>query len=597
MSSPIEDYAMIGDCQTAALVGKNGSIDWLCFPRFDSPSCFAALLGSPENGRWQVAPIAEPKAVRRRYVGDTLVLETEFETDDGVVAVIDFMPVRDVAPDVVRIVEGRRGTVRVRSELAIRFDYGSVVPWVQKDDGGITAVAGPNALHLRTPAETHGENMMTVSEFAVNEGDRVPFVLTWHHSYAPDPVPINPEAALGETLSWWEEWSSLCTYRGIEAGPRDAVAHHVEGPDLPAQRRHRRGGHHVPARVPRRSPELGLSLCWLRDATFTLLSLVNAGYTDEARAWREWLLRAVAGDPSKLQIMYGLGGERRLDEYEVPWLGGYEGSRPVRVGNAASTQFQLDVYGEVSDALHQARVAGLKAAPAGWALETALLQFVEEVWDQPDEGIWEVRGEKRHFTHSKVMAWVAVDRAIKSAERFGLDGPLDRWRALRQAIHDRVCRDGFDPELNSFVQSFGSKLLDASLLMLPIVGFLPPGDPRVRGTVEAIEKNLLRDGFVLRYDTSKSADGLPPGEGAFLACTFWLADNYALMGECEKAREVFDRLAALCNDVGLLSEEYDPGTKRLVGNYPQAFSHIGLINTAMNLSRPAEGPAEQRKQC
>jgi GH15 family glucan-1,4-alpha-glucosidase len=514
-----------------------------------------------------------------------------------VVAVIDFMPVRDVAPDVVRIVEGRRGTVRVRSELAIRFDYGSVVPWVQKDDGGITAVAGPNALHLRTPAETHGENMMTVSEFAVNEGDRVPFVLTWHHSYAPDPVPINPEAALGETLSWWEEWSSLCTYRGIEAGPRDAVAHHVEGPDLPAQRRHRRGGHHVPARVPRRSPELGLSLCWLRDATFTLLSLVNAGYTDEARAWREWLLRAVAGDPSKLQIMYGLGGERRLDEYEVPWLGGYEGSRPVRVGNAASTQFQLDVYGEVSDALHQARVAGLKAAPAGWALETALLQFVEEVWDQPDEGIWEVRGEKRHFTHSKVMAWVAVDRAIKSAERFGLDGPLDRWRALRQAIHDRVCRDGFDPELNSFVQSFGSKLLDASLLMLPIVGFLPPGDPRVRGTVEAIEKNLLRDGFVLRYDTSKSADGLPPGEGAFLACTFWLADNYALMGECEKAREVFDRLAALCNDVGLLSEEYDPGTKRLVGNYPQAFSHIGLINTAMNLSRPAEGPAEQRKQC
>ena len=595
MALRIEDYALIGDCQTAALVGRDGSIDWLCFPRFDSPACFAALLGTSENGRWHLAPRSEIRSVQRRYVGDTLVLETEFETDTGVIAVIDFMPIRDVAPDVVRIVEGRRGTVEVRSELVIRFDYGSVVPWVRREDGGITAVAGPDALHLRTSVETHGENMTTVGDFTVREGERVPFVLTWHRSFDPDPNPVDPEAALADTLDWWREWSGRCSYQGMN---RELVMRSLI--TLKALTYAPSGG--IAAAPTMSLPEfLGgvrnwdYRFCWLRDATLTLLSLVNAGYTDEARAWREWLLRAVAGDPSKLQIMYGLGGERRLDEFEVPWLEGYEHSKPVRVGNAASNQFQLDVYGEVSDALHHARMAGLKSAPAGWALEKALVEFVERVWDEPDEGLWEVRGPRQHFTHSKVMAWVALDRAIKSAERFELEAPLDRWRALRETIHDRVCRDGFDVEMNSFVQSFGSKLLDASLLIVPMVGFLPPEDPRVRGTVAAIETHLMRDGFVLRYDTLKSDDGLPPGEGAFLACTFWLADNYALLGDCDKAREVFDRLAGLCNDVGLIAEEYDPIGKRLVGNFPQAFSHVGLINTAMNLSRPASGPAEQRK--
>jgi GH15 family glucan-1,4-alpha-glucosidase len=595
MALRIEDYALVGDCQTAALVGRNGSIDWLCFPRFDSPACFAALLGTPENGRWQIAPVGEMTAVRRRYVGDTLVLETELETKDGVIAIIDFMPIRGVAPDVLRIVEGRRGTVPVRSELVIRFDYGSVVPWVQRDDGGVTAVAGPNALHLRTPVQMHGENLTTVSEFAVRPGERVPFVLTWHQSFDPVPESVDAEAALADTLSWWTEWAGRCKYAGVR---KDLVVRSLI--TLKALQYQPSGG--IAAAATTSLPELvggvrnwDYRYCWLRDATFALLSLLNAGYTDEAKAWREWLLRAVAGDPSKLQIMYGLGGERRLDEYEVPWLAGYENSRPVRVGNAASTQFQLDVYGEVSDALHQARVAGLKPAPAGWALEKALVRFVEDVWDEPDEGIWEVRGPRRHFTHSKVMAWVAVDRAIRSAEQFGLDAPLVRWRTVRQAVHDRVCRDGFDPALGSFVQSFGSKLLDASLLMIPLVGFLPADDRRVAGTVRAVERTLIRDGFVLRYDTSEGNDGLPPGEGAFLACTFWLADNYALMGEREKALNLFERLAALCNDVGLLAEEYDHVGKRLVGNFPQAFSHIGLVNTAMNLSLPASGPAEQRK--
>ena len=596
MALRIEDYALIGDCQTAALVGRDGSIDWLCFPRFDSPACFAALLGTPGNGRWRVAPRGEVRAARRRYVGDTLVLETEFETDGGVVAVTDFMPVRREAPDVVRIVEGRSGTVPMRGELVIRFDYGSVVPWVQRDDGGLTAVAGPNALHLRTPAETHGEDLKTVSEFTVRADERVPFVLTWHRSFDPDPRPADPEAALAETLAWWGEWSGRCTYAGVR---RDLVLRSLI--TLKALTYLPSGG--IAAAATTSLPELvggvrnwDYRYCWLRDATLTLLALVNAGYLDEARAWRGWLLRAVAGDPAKLQIMYGLGGERRLEEYEVPWLPGYEDSRPVRVGNAASTQFQLDVYGEMSDAVHQARVAGLTPAPAGWALERKLVRFVEDVWDDPDEGIWEVRGPRRHFTHSKVMAWVVLDRAVKSAERFRLDAPLDRWRALRQQIHDRVCREGFHPGLDSFVQSFGSEVLDASLLMIPVVGFLPPTDPRVRGTVRAIERHLLRDGFVLRYDTARSDDGLPPGEGAFLACTFWLADNYALLGEREKALALFDRLAGLCNDVGLLAEEYDPAAGRLVGNFPQAFSHVGLVNTAMNLSHPVAGPADQRKR-
>ncbi|AMV35861.1 glycoside hydrolase family 15 protein [Planctomyces sp. SH-PL62] len=596
MALPIEDYALIGDCQTAALVGKDGSVDWLCFPRFDSPACFAALLGTPGNGRWRIAPAGGVRSVRRRYVGDTLVLETEFETEAGKFAVIDFMPIRGEAPDVVRIVEGRGGAVAVRSELVIRFDYGSIIPWVQRDDGGVTAVAGPDALHLRTPAETHGENMKTVSEFTVQAGERVPFALTWHRSFDPVPTPVDAEASLDDTLAWWREWSGRCTYQGVR---RDLVLRSLI--TLKALQYLPSGG--IAAAATTSLPEFiggvrnwDYRYCWLRDATFTLLTLVNAGYTEEARAWREWLLRAVAGDPSKLQIMYGLGGERRLDEYQVPWLSGYEGSKPVRVGNAASTQFQLDVYGEVADALHHARLAGLKPAPAGWALERALVRFVGDVWDDPDEGIWEVRGPKRHFTHSKVMAWVALDRAIKSAEKFGLDGPIDAWRGLRRAVRDRVCRDGFDPAMNSFVQSFGSDLLDASLLMIPLVGFLPPSDPRVRGTVEAVERHLLRDGFVLRYDTSKSDDGLPPGEGAFLACTFWLADNYALLGERDKAERLFERLCGLANDVGLLAEEYDPASRRLVGNFPQAFSHIGLVDTAMNLSRPESCPAGQRKE-
>lgn len=593
MALRIEDYALIGDCQTAALVGIDGSIDWLCFPRFDSEACFAALLGEPKNGRWQIAPVAPDRTVRRRSVGNTLVLETEFTTDAGVVAVTDFMPVRESVPDLIRIVEGRRGAVPVRSELVIRFDYGSVVPWVRKADGGITAVAGPDALRLRASVPTHGEKLTTVSEFTVQTGERVPFVLTWHRSYEPAPRAIDPEVALRETLAWWEEWAARCSFRGEL---RDLVVRSLI--TLKAMTYAPTGG--IVAAVTTSLPEhpggvrnWDYRYCWLRDATFTLLALLNCGYTDEARAWREWLLRAVAGDPSQLQIMYGVAGERRLDEYEVPWLGGFEGSRPVRVGNAAHQQFQLDVYGEVADAMHQAWVHGLSAGQAGWRLTRALIRFVEEAYQNPDEGIWEVRGPRRPFTHSKVMAWVALDRAVKTAERFGMEAPVDRWRQVRSAIHDQVCREGFNEQLGSFVQSFGSDLLDASLLMMPLVGFLPPTDPRMRGTVLAVEKHLMQDGFVMRYDSTRSDDGLPPGEGTFLPCTFWLADCYALMGHRDRAGELFTRLAGLCNDVGLLSEEYDPKARRLVGNFPQAFSHIGLVNTALALTRPGASPAQR----
>ena len=594
MPLPIEDYAMIGDCQTAALVGRDGSIDWACLPRFDSDACFAALLGTAENGRWKIAPQAAVTRTTRRYVGDTLVLETEFETAGGTAAVLDFMPVRGVAPDIVRIVEGRRGAVEMRMDLTLRFGYGSVVPWVQRDDGGITAVAGPDAVHLAAGAPTRGENLATVAEFAVKPGDRVPFVLTWFRSFDPRPQPVDAEAALRESLKWWGDWSARCRYDGPR---RDLVLRSLI--TLKAQIYEPSGG--IVAAPTTSLPEkIGgvrnwdYRYCWLRDATLTLLALINAGYTSEARDWENWLLRAVAGDPGRTQIMYGIGGERRLLEYEVPWLKGYEGSAPVRVGNAAHDQFQLDVYGEVCDALHQARVAGLAPEADGWNLQCALVKHVAKVWDEPDEGIWEVRGPKRHFTHSKVMAWVAFDRAIKSAERFDLDAPLGEWKALRQQVHDRVCADGFDPKLNAFTQSFGSPFMDASLLIIPLVGFLPADDPRVRGTADLVEKQLMRDGFLLRYDSEANPDGLPPGEGAFLPCTFWLADNYALRGETEKAAAIFDRLAALGNDVGLLSEEYDPHEKRLVGNFPQAFSHIGLVSTAMNLS-PHKGPAEQRK--
>ena len=597
MPSRIEDYALIGDCRAAALVARDGSIDWLCTPRFDSGACFAALLGTPEHGRWQVAPAGEIVAIRRRYRDGTLVLETEFETADGVVAVIDCMPMESAARNLVRRVEGRRGSVAMRMELIIRFDYGSIVPWVQHtEEGGIWAIAGPDSLRLHTGVKLRGEGLTTVSDFTVAEGESAEFALAWHPSHEPAPPAIDVAAAIRETEAWWREWSGRCTYRGEwrEAVVRSLIT-------LKALTYGPTGGI-VAAPTTSLPEQIGgvrnwdYRYCWLRDATFTLFALLNAGYRDEARAWRAWLLRSVAGRPAATNIMYGVAGERRLTELELDWLPGYEGSKPVRIGNAASRQFQLDVYGEVLDALYQSRKFGLEAEAAGWKLEQALLDFVAEACDRPDEGIWEVRGPKRQFVHSKVMAWVAVDRAVKTVEDFGLDGPVDRWRRLRDTIHDQVCREGFNAEMNSFVQSYGATELDASLLMIPLVGFLPADDPRVAGTVEAIEKHLLRDGFVDRYTSEPAVDGLPTGEGAFLACTFWLADCQHLLGRKEDARRTFERLLALRNDVGLLSEEYDPRAGRQVGNFPQAFSHIGLVNTAMNLTPAEDSPAEQRQE-
>ena len=592
MPSRIEDYALIGDCQTAALVGRDGSIDWLCFPRFDSPACFAALLGGPEHGRFKIAPVGIPRRVERRYRGDTLVLETDFETEDGEVRVIDSMPVRDVTPDVLRIVEGRRGRVPMRMELVIRFDYGSIVPWVQRIPHGIAAIGGPDMLRLCTPVPTHGEGFTTVAEFTVSEGQRVPFHLTWYPSHQAEPAELKYEKALADTEQWWRTWSAGCSWRGEH---HDAVRRSLI--TLKAMTYAPTGG--IVAAPTTSLPEhIGgvrnwdYRFCWLRDATLTLYALMGAGFRQEAKAWREWLVRAVAGDPSKLHIMYGLSGERRLTELTLDWLPGYEGSRPVRIGNAASQQFQLDVYGEVISVMYQARCAGLEPYEAGWALQRAMLDFLESNWTQPDEGIWEVRGPRQHFTHSKVMAWVALDRMIKSVEQFGLEGPVDRWRQLRAAVHEQVCREGYNAEVGAFVQAYGSKSLDASLLMIPLVGFLPATDPRMRGTVEAIERHLTVDGFVLRYATETTLDGLPPGEGAFLACSFWLADNLALLGRVEEARRLFERLLALRNDVGLLAEEYDPRAKRFTGNFPQAFSHIGLVYTALNLPHGAAGPAD-----
>jgi GH15 family glucan-1,4-alpha-glucosidase len=593
MPSRIEDYALIGDCQTAALVGLDGSIDWLCFPRFDSGACFAALLGTPDHGRWLLAPATEVRAVRRAYRPGTLVLETEYQVAGGAVTVVDCMPPRTDVPDVLRVVVGTRGQVPMRMQLVVRFDYGSIVPWVRRVDGGIRAVAGPDTLVLRTPVPLRGEGLTTVAEFTVTEGQRVPFELTWHPSHEPMPSALDAEAAVDHTEAWWTEWSSRCTYRGPwrEAVVRSLVT-------LKAMTYAPTGG--IVAAATTSLPEqLGgvrnwdYRFCWLRDATFTLYSLMMGGYTEEARAWREWLLRAVAGSPPQIQIMYGLAGERRLTELELGWLPGYEGAAPVRIGNAAHGQLQLDIYGEVMDALHVARRQGLPPDENAWRVQRELLKYLETIWDQPDEGIWEVRGPRRHFTHSKMMAWVAMDRAVKGVEQLGLGGPMARWRALRDEIHAEVCRRGFDPARNTFVQYYGSRELDASLLMMPLVGFLPPDDPRVQGTVAAIERELLQDGFVLRYPTTPAVDGLPPGEGAFLACTFWLADNYALLGRRAEARECLERLLALRNDVGLLSEQYDPGAKRLTGNFPQAFSHVSLINTACNLSEEP-GPADVR---
>jgi GH15 family glucan-1,4-alpha-glucosidase len=582
----IEDYALLGDLQAAALVERHGSIDWLCFPRFDSGACFAALLGTPDNGRWLLAPRTGGSPTRR-YLHDTMVLETTWHTDSGSVRVFDFMPPRGQAPDVVRIVEGLSGRVEMRSELILRFDYGSVVPWVRRlTNDTYLAIAGPNAICFATPTHTFGENMRTFSEFTVDEGQRVPFVLTWYPSHQEPPEPVDAEIALAETESFWREWNARCTVP-LTGEQRDLL--HRSLMVLKTLTYEPTGG--IVAAPTTSLPEAvggvrnwDYRYCWLRDATLTLLALLQAEHADEAAAWRRWLLRAVAGDPDELQIMYGVAGERRLTEYELPWLPGYEGSAPVRVGNAASEQLQVDVYGEVMDAMYQARVHGLPIEAEAWRLQQKLLEALERTWEEPDEGIWEIRGEARHFVHSKVMAWVAFDRAVRTVEDQGLEGPVERWRALRDRIHAQVCERGYDAELGSFTQSYGSKELDASLLLIPLVGFLPGSDERVRGTIEAVERELLWDGLVLRYRTHESGvDGLPAGEGVFLPCSFWLCDCYELLGRHDDAHALFERLVGLANDVGLLAEEYDPVSERLLGNFPQAFTHLALVNTAFNV--------------
>jgi GH15 family glucan-1,4-alpha-glucosidase len=596
----LEDYGLIGDLQSAALVGRSGSIDWLCFPRFDSGACFAALLGTSGHGRWLIEPTSGLRAARHRYRGDTLILETELESDEGAIRLIDFMPPRGTAPDVVRIVEGVRGRVPCRMELIIRFDYGSIVPWVHRAEGdALVAVAGPDALCFRAPIDFRGENLTTVADFVVSEGDRVPFVLTSFPSHLNTPREIDPEQALRDTETFWTDWAGRCTYEGEW---RDAVLRSLIV--LKALTYQPTGG--IVAAPTTSLPEhIGgvrnwdYRYCWLRDATFTLESFLTAGFTEEAGAWRDWLLRTIAGDPADLQIMYGAAGERRLFEFEVDWLPGYERSRPVRVGNAASQQFQLDVYGEVMNTGFLSIRRELPPEPAAWELLRNLMKFLAVEWDSPDEGIWEVRGGRQHFTHSKVMAWVAADRAVRMVEEWGREGPADRWRALRDEIHAAVCARGYDADRGAFVQSYGSKLLDASLLMIPLVGFLPPDDERVRGTVEAIRRELVEDGFVRRYEESAAAaevDGLPPGEGAFLPCSFWLVDNLALLGRVDEARELYERLLAVRSPLGLLAEEYDPRLGRLVGNFPQAFSHVGLVNSALRLSRAMEGQARRRRR-
>jgi GH15 family glucan-1,4-alpha-glucosidase len=593
MASRIEDYALIGDCETAALVSREGSIDWLCWPRFDSDACFAALLGTREHGRWQIAPREPPRRITRRYRPKTLILETHFETADGAVTLIDFMPQRGSNSDVVRLVVGERGRVAMRMELILRFGYGANVPWVTRlDEQTLRAIAGPDMVILRTPIAFRGEHMTTVGEFDAVAGETTPFVMTYGPSHLPPPRMPDPDRALEDTEAFWNEWvdkgepagrwsdpviRSLITLKALTYAPTGAI---VAAPttSLPE----RLGG----------KRNWDYRFCWVRDAARTLLALMDAGYFDEANAWRDWLMRAAAGSPEQMQTMYGIAGERRLTEWELPWLPGYEDSRPVRVGNDAHRQLQLDVYGELMDAIQQARQHSLTSTESGWALQLALMEHLEKVWREPDESIWEVRSEPLHFTFSKVMAWVAFDRAIRAVEMNGLTGPIERWRELRSEIHDEVCERAFDSKLGSFVQAYDSKELDASLLFIPLVGFLPVNDPRVTGTILAIEKDLLVDGFVVRYDTQKTEDGLPPGEGAFLACSFWLVDAYALQGRFEEARRLFERLLTVCNDVGLLSEEYDPKDRRLIGNFPQAFSHVALVISAFNLSR-AEKPAEK----
>lgn len=600
MPCRIEDYGLIGDCETAALVGRNGSIDWLCWPSFDSDACFAALLGSPGNGRWLIAPAGEVTATTRRYRDASLILETRYETTEGTVALIDFMPPRGQASDIVRLVRGVRGKVKMRMELVIRFGFGNDVPWVRKSEDGraLLAICGQDMTVLRTPVKTRGENLTTIADFWVGEGETAPFVLTYGPSHVPVPGPIDPLQALKESEAFWAEWSSRCTYEGDH---RELVLRSLI--TLKAQTFAPTGG--IVAAPTTSLPEkLGgrrnwdYRFCWLRDATFTLLALMNSGYTEEALAWHDWLLRAVAGSPSLMQIMYGIWGQRRLLEWQASWLDGYEGAKPVRVGNAAHAQLQLDVYGELIDALHQARMEKLELNEVSWSMECTVIEHLAGIWDRPDHGIWERRGEGKHYVFSKVMCWVAFDRGIKSSEKFGFKAPLEKWRALRDMIHEDVCDKGFDRELDSFVESYGSKMLDASLLLLPAVGFLPPDDPRIRGTVAAIERDLMRDGFVLRHDPRETIEE-QPAEGAFLACTLWLADACVLAGDAAKAQALFDRVAGIANDLGLFAEEYDTVDRRQTGNFPQALTHIALINTAHNLSRAkraAEKPAVQRSK-
>ena len=598
MASRVEDYAMIGDLGSAALVGRDGSIDWLCWPRFDSDACFAALLGTSEHGRWQLAPQAQGIRVTRRYRPNTLILETRFETDEGAATLIDFMPPRRQHSHLIRIVKGEQGKVAFHSELILRFANGAIVPWVTRvDDVTLRGIAGPDMAVLRTPARMRGENFKTVGDFTVQPGEEVPFALSFARSHQDLPEPIDVFESLTATEKFWTDWAGRNKIEGPwnEAVTRSLIV-------LKSLTYAPTGGM---AAAPTTSlPEFiggprnwDYRFCWLRDATLTLLALMNAGYYDEAKMWREWLLRAAAGSPRQIQIMYGLRGERRLTEWEVPWLPGYENSRPVRIGNAAHNQLQLDIFGEVMDALHQARQGGLGAHEEGWAMQREFLLHLARIWHEPDEGLWEVRSGREHFTHSKAMAWLAFDRAIRSAVMFKLDGPIQEWCDIRDRIHADVCARGFDPDLGTFVRAYGSKELDASLLLLPAIGFLPAHDSRIVATIAAIERRLLVDGLVLRYDSATAADGLPAGEGVFLACSFWLADAYLMLGRRDEALRLFNHLLSLRNDVGLLSEQYEPRTGRLVGNFPQAFSHLALVNTASNLAhyqKPAEQRAEHR---
>jgi GH15 family glucan-1,4-alpha-glucosidase len=586
-SARIEDYAFLSDTQTAALVSRDGCVDWLCFPRFDSGACFASLLGTRDNGHWRFFTKEKVTKITRRYRGETLILETTIETKSGAIRLIDFMPPRGTNPDLIRIVEGVRGTVAMEMELIIRFDYGSIIPWVRKRDHGLEAVAGPDAVILRTPVPTFGRDLTTVAEFEVRRGQRIPFVLTWYLSHRAPPKKVMAMSALAQTERYWTRWArqfrpkgkhretvmrSLLTLKGLTYAPSGGIVA-AATTSLPEQI----GG----------VRNWDYRYCWLRDATFTLLALTGSDYVDEARRWSKWLLRAVAGSPEQMQILYGVNGERRLEEYEVAWLKGYENSAPVRIGNAASTQFQLDVYGEVVSSMYRAHKAGIEMDKTAWSLQIALLDFLERNWQKPDEGIWEVRGGRRHFTHSKMMAWLAFHRGVQLVEECGYKakGHVERWRAVRDQIHREVCQRGFHPKRRAFTQSYGSDALDASLLIMPMIGFLPITDPRVRGTIRAIERELTHKGLVLRYKPkASSADALPGNEGVFLPCSFWMVICFHMLGQKAKARRLFNRLMKLRNDLGLLSEEYDPVGRRQLGNFPQAFTHVMLIAAARQLA-------------